>query len=319
MIGPDLDFPQKKQTGTGPLVSVVLATYEPDLDLVGQSLQSVANQTYDNVELVIIDSSGEEWLRTLARDHDWVEYQFQEPSGLPAAWNAGIEAASGKYVGFLADDDYYAPEKLEQQVERLKEGVDIVYTDEYVIDEDGSVTYLSSLPVENQECHYIDFFRVGHGIPHLTVVGRTTCFEDVPFDEDLEVREDPHLWVRLFRRCSVARINDALAYKRRRDDSTTSNPDMMYENERREIDLLCQEFPQLREYRTERERMAKYRYGKQLFHAGRFGEARRVLLDVVQQDPSDYRAIATLGASLLPAKNKAAFQLLERWQERLTN
>lgn len=317
MEPPSLDLPSSKQSGEGPLVSVVLATYEPDPDFVAQSLESVGDQSYENVELVVVDSSDLAWLRELADKCNWIEHRYQEPAGLPAAWNAGIDAASGEYVGFLADDDYYAPEKLERQVATLEEGYDLVYSDEYLVSEGGDVTYLSALSVEDPECHYVEFFRSGHGVPHLTVTGRTECFEAEPFDEELDVREDPHLWVRLFERYTAAQIDAPLAYKRTRDDSTTSDPDLMYENEQREIELLCQEFPELREHREKREQMATYRYGKQLFHAGRTPEARRIFLGLLRDGMLDYRVVALLGASLLPTKNEAAFRTLQRAQEAL--
>ena len=310
-----LNLPENKQSSARPLVSVVLATYEPDSEMIVESLKSVGNQTYENVELVVIDGSDLDWMRTLAEEHDWIEYRYQEPSGLPAAWNAGIAAASGKYVCFLADDDYYAPDKLNHQVDTLEDGYDIVYSDEFLVSETGKVTYLSALPVENPESHYIDFFRTGHGVPHLTVIGRTECFETESFDEKLDVREDPHLWVRLFKHHSVAKIDEPLAYKRTRDNSVTSNPELMYENECREINMLCDTFPELREYREERERMAIYRYGKQLFHAGRTGEARRVFLGLLRKGMIDHRVLALLGASLLPVKNEGAFRLLQKTQE----
>jgi glycosyltransferase involved in cell wall biosynthesis len=316
MERPEFELPHSKQSGDGPLVSVVLATYEPEIPYIEQSIRSVADQTYDNLELVVVDGSGLSWLRDLDDRYGWITHHYQEPAGLPAAWNAGVGAATGTYLGFLADDDYYVPEKTERQVEVLETGVDVVYSDEYVVEEDGSTTYLSSLPVSDRDSHYVDFFREGHGVPHLTVMGRTSCFEAVPFDGSLDVREDPHLWVRLFERFSVARVEEALAYKRRRDESTTSDPDRMYENERREIALLCEEFPELREHRQQRERMAKYRYGKQLFHAGRISESRRVFYELLRDGMYDYRVGAMFAASLLPGKNEGAFRLLERVNER---
>lgn len=312
----DLDFPSAFQSGDGPLVSVVLATYDPE-STIEDSLRSVISQTYDNIELVVVDSSGERWLADLGARLDWMTYVYQEPVGVAAAWNRGVDEATGDIVAFLADDDYYAPEKLGRQVEAIEDGADVVYTDEYVINPDGSITELPSLPVEDTENHYIDFFRVGHGVPHLTVAGRVECFREEQFLEDLDAREDPHLWVRLFRKYEPAHIPEPLAYKRRRDDSLTSNPDMMYENEQSEIEDLVGRFPELEQYRGERERMTKYRYGKQLFHAGQTRRARTVIWNEITDGFLDYRAITLFVATLLPAGNETAVRFLEKIHSRL--
>ncbi|WP_158294388.1 glycosyltransferase [Halorubrum sp. SD690R] len=296
-------------------MSIILPTYEPKTEHIGQSIQSIADQTYDDIELVIVDSTGLDWLRELGEEYSWVTYQYQEPAGLPAAWNAGIDAATGEFIGFLSDDDYYAEEKVEIQVTHLNQGYDLVYADEYVIDEDGSVTYLSALPVDDPEHHYVKYFREGHGVPHLTVFGRADCFRSEPFDERLEVREDPHLWVRLFKRYDVSKIDKALAYKRRREDSATGDPEMLYDNELREIDLLCEEFPELEEYRSEREQMAKYRYGKHLLRIGRTSRSRSVFLDLLRDGMVETPVIGLLLVSLLPAGNRTAFQYLESLAE----
>lgn len=311
----NLSLPESKDTPSKPSVSVVLPTYDPEVEFLAQSIQSVADQTYDNIELVIVDSTGLEWLRDLGSSYPWITYRYQEPVGLPAAWNAGIEAATGEFVGFLSDDDYYVEEKVTRQVKHLQQGYDIVYADEYVIDEDGSVTYLSALPVEEPGRHYVEYFRKGHGVPHLTVLGRTDCFGDQPFDERLEVREDPHLWVRLFERYEVTHIDEALAYKRRREDSATGDPEMLYENELREIELLCEEFPELAEYRSERERRAKYRYGKHLLRIGQNFKARSIFVNLLREGMVDYRVVGLLLASTLPFDNKSTFQWLESVNE----
>lgn len=301
----------------GPLVSVVLATFEPEMEYLRQAIKSVVYQTYENVELVVIDSSDITWLQDLGESHHWVKYRRQEPAGLPAAWNAGIDAAQGLYLGFLADDDYYAPEKVATQVQVLKTDIDIVYSDEYVIKESGEIIDISSLPVKDPEAHYIDYFRVGHGVPHLTVMGRTKCFEEERFDESLAIREDPHLWVRLFKRYSVDYINEPLAYKRRRSDSATGDPNELFRNELREIQLLCEEFPELEEHRETRERMARYRYGKDLLEAGRIHEARRVLWSLLITGMIDGRVLAVFAAALLPGKQGSALRYLERLHQRL--
>jgi glycosyltransferase involved in cell wall biosynthesis len=299
----------------GPLVSIILATYE-DEDIIEDAIKSVAEQTYTGIELVIVDGSEVGWLQELSETHNWVEYVHQEPLGVANAWNQGISKANGDIVSFLAADDRYTPEKTEKQVEKIQKGADIVYSDEFVITEEGSRNIIASIDLSGSEEPHVKFFKSGHGIPHLTVAGRRECFLDEKFDTSLEAREDPHLWVRLLRKYRAERIPEPLAYKHLRSDSLTSDPDMMYENEKRSVEDLVERFDELEKYKKERLRNVRYRYGKQLFHADRTGEARRVLLSLLTDGFLDYRVAAMFVISLLPFGNEAAFNSLQRLNER---
>jgi glycosyltransferase involved in cell wall biosynthesis len=316
MIQSDLSLPDSKHSESSDCVSIILPTFEPDIEYLAQSIQSVADQTYDSIELILIDSTDLDWLRTLGEEYSWIEYQYQEPSGLPAAWNAGIESATGTYITFLSDDDYYTTDKISRQVECLKLGYDIVYSDEYVINDAGSRVYLSSLPVTDQQRHYIEYFIAGQGVPHITVMGDQECFRSESFDERLDVREDPHLWVRLFKQYDVKKIDDALVYKRRREESATGDPELLYENELREIELLCEELPELADYRSERERMANYRYGKHLLRIGRTSRPRSIFFHLLRNGMVETRVIGLLLVSLFPIGNRMVFQGLEKIAER---
>lgn len=307
----DLSLPDSKHSESSDCVSIILPTFEPDIEYLAQSIQSVADQTYGSVELILIDSTDLDWLRTLGEEYTWIEYRYQEPSGLPAAWNAGIASATGTYITFLSDDDYYTTDKISKQVERLNRGYDIVYSDEYVVDDDGNKIYLSSLPVTDQQRHYIEYFIAGQGVPHITVMGHKECFRSESFDERLDVREDPHLWVRLFKQYDVAKIDDALGYKRRRKESATGDPELLYENELREIDLLCEELPELTDYRSKRERMANYRHGKHLLRIGRTSQSRSIFLNLLRDGMVKARVVGLLIASLFPVGSRTVFQWLE--------
>lgn len=302
----------------GPLVSIILATYE-DEDIIDDAIYSVSQQTYTNIELIIVDGSDVGWLKELSRTHDWLKYVNQESLGVANAWNQGISASQGEIVSFLGADDEYVPEKTEKQVKRIQQGADIVYSDEYVVTEDGKQNLITSIELSKSKNPHIEFFKCGHGIPHLTVAGRRECFVDEKFDTTLEAREDPHLWVRLLRKYEAERIPEPLAHKHRRSDSLTSDPDMMYENEKKAIEDLVEKFDELKEHKEERNQNLKYRYGKQLFHKKKTTEARRVFFSLLLEGFFDYRVIAMFCASLLPFGGETAFQKMEYMNEKLKN
>ncbi|MFD1512908.1 glycosyltransferase family 2 protein [Halomarina rubra] len=310
---PDVDLPASLR-GDGTLVSVVVPTYE-DARFLPAALESIAAQTHGNVEIVVVDSSGVDWLRDLAADVEGLTYVYQEPSGLSAARNAGIDAASGDVVGFLDADDRWVPEKLEKQLAALDAGADVVYGDVYLL-EDGTTRYQSSLPVSDPERHHLDFLFEG-GVPMPTVVARRACFDDERFDESLPAVEDRHMWARLFARYRPARIAEPLAYYAVREASMSSDADVMYDAELTVLADLAERYPEVAEAYPALERKAAYKHGKRLLRGGDGRAAREPLRRAVAEGMTDPRALAALAVAYAPAGHARLLGLLERAQERL--
>ena len=114
-----------------PLVSVVVATYRRESPLM-QALKSLATQTYDNFEIILVDDNDDpKWNETVGhivesfkRDYSQVslEYIVNHPNqGSAKTRNVGIVAAKGEYITFLDDDDLYLPDKIQRQVAFMQE------------------------------------------------------------------------------------------------------------------------------------------------------------------------------------------------------
>lgn len=313
MDAPDVSLPDSLHRDGGPLVSVVVPTYR-DSEYVTGAIESVAAQTHSTVELVVVDSSGVGWLRDLAADVDGFEYVYQEPRGLGAARNRGIEAATGEVIAFLDADDRWCPEKLKTQLEALDAGADVVYSDVYLV-EGGEKRPQSSLPVRDPETHHIDFLYEG-GVPMPTVIARRACFEAERFDESLNAVEDRHLWARLFARFTPARVPEPLACYTRRSGSMSSDARTMYEAESRVLADLCERLPGLESHRGALERRAQYAYGKRLLRADDGASARGPLRAAIAGGRRDSRTIALYALALAPGGHARLLGLLERLQER---
>jgi glycosyltransferase involved in cell wall biosynthesis len=138
---------------TDPPVSVVLPTYGRP-DRLRRAAESVVDQTYGNVELVVVDDcSPTPATESLASvDLDGIElscFRHEENRGANVARNTGIRNAAGTYIAFLDDDDEWKPAKLERQVETFERGgpdLGVVYTgSEFRYgDYTRTVTYTSS-------------------------------------------------------------------------------------------------------------------------------------------------------------------------------
>lgn len=109
-----------------PLVTAVITTYERP-ELVKRAIKSVLNQTYDPLQIVVVEDGSESGVDKWIDEHglDKVSYICHEKNmNGAAARNTGIEAANGKYIGFLDDDDEWKPqfiERLTKKAENLTE------------------------------------------------------------------------------------------------------------------------------------------------------------------------------------------------------
>ena len=86
----------------------------------GEAIESVLNQTYNNWELIIVDDGSTDNCKEIIKKYFYdnrIKYiAHKENRGIPAARNTGIRAAKGEYIGFLDQDDIWLPEKLKEQV-----------------------------------------------------------------------------------------------------------------------------------------------------------------------------------------------------------
>lgn len=100
------------------LISVIIPVYNGEC-YVAEAIDSVLNQTYKNIELIVIDDGSTDGTAAIVKNYENIIYFYQENRGLGAARNQGVDLAKGEYLAFLDADDYWLPEKLEQQLAQL--------------------------------------------------------------------------------------------------------------------------------------------------------------------------------------------------------
>lgn len=191
-------------TGQGPLVSVVIPTYN-HAHFLGRALQSVLDQTYTNWEAIIIDNHSQD-------NTDEVVQSFTDPriillkihnnGVIAASRNMGIRAAKGEWIAFLDSDDLWYPKKLEIAINGIQENpsIDVCSTDEILVDETtGNRRLLRYGP------YCAEFYKrllvIGNCLStSATLVRRDfLCRNNILFREDKEfvTAEDYDLWMLL--------------------------------------------------------------------------------------------------------------------------
>lgn len=125
-------------------VSVIIATYRRDNSL-KRAIESVLNQTYKDIEIIVVDDNANtEWntkVEDIVKQYPVVKYiQNKENKGSAATRNTGIQKSTGDFITFLDDDDEYLPEKIEQQLNGLLEANgDFSVTDLFLYNEGGKL------------------------------------------------------------------------------------------------------------------------------------------------------------------------------------
>ncbi len=129
---------------SGPLVSVIVPTYNRAYCL-PRTLGSVLSQSYQNLEIILLDDGSTDGTEALIADRfsgePRVRYHKQKNTGVSGARNAAFALARGELIALLDSDDEWHPWKLEAQVacmERAPE-VGMTWTDMEAIDLDGNV------------------------------------------------------------------------------------------------------------------------------------------------------------------------------------
>lgn len=130
------------------MVSVIIPTYKRKLNFVSKAIQSVLDQTYKNIEIVVVDDSPSDFpfrddIKNYIdgiKDGNVLYIRNKKNLGGSLSRNVGIEAAHGEYITFLDDDDEYLPGKVEKQLRfMLETGCDLSFSNMVMYRLDGNV------------------------------------------------------------------------------------------------------------------------------------------------------------------------------------
>ena len=195
-------------------ISIIIPTFNRKLFLLN-AIDSVLNQTYQNIELIIIDDgSSDKTINKLKQYKSQIKIYSQINKGVSAARNKGIKISQNDWVAFLDSDDRWHPKKLEKQINYLKKNpkYKICHTDEIWI--------RNAIRVNPHYKHkkyggYIfdkclDICRIS---PSSALIHKS-IFDNVGlFDENLPVTEDYDLWLKITAKFPVLYLNEKLTIK----------------------------------------------------------------------------------------------------------
>lgn len=202
-------------------VSIVLPTHNGTKYL-AQSIQSCLDQSYRNLEVIVVDDGSREGVSRIVASFDDARLRYvrhEVNRGLPTALNTGFRMAAGAFLTWTSDDNYYAPDAIARLVRFLRRhpSVSFVYTSMFIVNE---------LSGERP-------WRVRHPLPpddlaHQNSVGGCFMYTREVYEAIGEydclapLVEDYDYWVRVSKRFRMQRLLDPLYYYRYHPQSLTA-------------------------------------------------------------------------------------------------
>lgn len=144
-----------------PTISIITVTYNAADDL-EKTVQSVVNQTYDNIEYIIIDGKSTDNTQIILDKYkEKITKIISEPDkGIYDAMNKGISLASGQYLHFLnAGDYFYCEESLQKLISSAGKEYDIIYGDIELVQVNGRKSHHRA-----KEFNLINLLKFGTGV-----------------------------------------------------------------------------------------------------------------------------------------------------------
>ncbi|HCX22618.1 MAG TPA: glycosyltransferase [Cytophagales bacterium] len=210
-----------------PRVSIITPSYNQDR-FIEETIRSVLNQNYPNIEYVMIDGGSTDNSIDIIRQYEkdlafWIS---EKDKGQSHAINKGWRRSTGEIVGYLNSDDTYEPNVFFHVVEFFKNHSEasMVYGNCNIIDEKSNIVdnnYLVNVP----DFDLVDILTNNY-IPQPTVFFRRRLLDEIGYlDESLHMAMDLDYWLRIGLKYEVRHIDKILA-NFRIHSSNKSDPDI---------------------------------------------------------------------------------------------
>ncbi len=189
------------------LVTVVIATYKRAAYL-GEAIESVLNQHYRHLELIVVDDgSVDDTPAAAGRYAGTIQYVWQPNSERGAARNQGLRLARGEFIAFLDSDDLWTPDKLDWDLDlfRRRGECGVVYSDTLIVD--AAKRPRRRIHRRGHEGRVTEFLLHQNFVSMGAHLVRTHVMRDAGgFHEERDLAEDWEAWVRLSTRTSFGYV-----------------------------------------------------------------------------------------------------------------
>lgn len=210
-----------------PLVSVIIPTYNRKNTILA-SVNSVLNQTYKNIELIVVDDcSTDDTEKTVKSiDDSRIKYiKLEKNSGACVARNKGIEISRGEFIAFNDSDDLWLPEKINSQLDFFyKNNAEISFCKmECRTPENNFIHNFPNIEFD-KKISYKNLLKYNSASTQ-TIFGKTNCFKEIIFDSTMPRLQDWDEVLRLSQKFRVFYQNKILVHTFFQKDSISTHPE----------------------------------------------------------------------------------------------
>lgn len=187
----------------GPLVSVVMATFNEPKKFIEESISSILEQTHQNLELLIADdSTNEETIKVIddfaAKDDRVVVIRKNERMGFVNALNECLNIAKGDFIARMDGDDISLPNRFEIQLKYAEKNPDVIAFggDVNIVDENGEYRSRRHFPLTQAGIKLMFLFRSPFAHP-VFMFRRTLIDKGIFYDSYFKKAEDIDFYLRI--------------------------------------------------------------------------------------------------------------------------
>lgn len=251
-----------------PLISVIISCFNGE-KFIGEAIESVLNQVYQNWELIIVDDGSTDSSKKIIKKYisddriKLIEHKFNK--GIPKTKNTGISAAKGKYISFLDQDDIWLQLKLELQVKCFEvenNNIGVVCTGMIFSDSKIKPLYIFRGFNDKDQKKLIKTLYLKPTNSSSIMMISQQCFSQIGiFNEDLIGWDDYELLMRIATKFQIKYIKKPLVIKRMHKNNMQKT--YMVRNESEKVfDCILALHPFLKKYINIRE--SNKLYGKSI-------------------------------------------------------
>ena len=179
-------------------VSIIMSTYNTPEEFLKKSIDSILNQTYSNIEFIIVcDGNREEYEKIKKINDNRIKVLLNDNNrGLPYSLNFAIENSTGDYIARMDSDDIAINDRIQKQVEFLEknENIGLCSTGAILFGERNG---------KKREPYFrdIDYIRIQllfkSILLHPSIMAKREVFEKFKYNEKFKYAQDFELWSRI--------------------------------------------------------------------------------------------------------------------------
>lgn len=220
-----------KSAVDSPLVSVVIPCYNQG-HFLAEAIQSVKNQTYSNIEIIIINDGSTDITSTVLKSFTGIKYIEQANLGLPNARNRGTTESKGKYVIFLDADDLLYPHAVEKNLYRLMQDPSLAFVSGRFtrVNENGEEWPSRYHQIDKD--YYMEMLQTNYIGNPAAVLYTRWILDLYPFDNSIKIKgcEDYDHYLTITRSYPVKHHHEYISIYRKHKHNMSDNYVMMLES-----------------------------------------------------------------------------------------